>query len=424
MISGRLLFLVLGLMGTVPSSLLLAQTAEELKQRIEVQSSTIEQIEKEILQFEKQLDAVGKEKQTLQGAVNIIDLSRKKITSQITVEQSKIVRTEQKISELEASIATATASIERGVAGLASLFRQVNEQEDQSLVELLLGSDSASQAWTTIDSALKAREAIQARVQSLQKDKRSTEEVRTKESEQKKILLGQKKDFETQKRALEVTRSETKKLLSDTNSRESEYQKILAAKKAAKVEFEAQMNALESQLAFTLDPTRLPSAGSGVLSWPLDQVKVTQKFGNTAFAKSGAYAGKGHNGIDLRASIGTPIKSALDGKIIGVGNTDVYKGCYSYGKWVLIKHENGLSTLYAHLSDIQVGEGQKVNAREIIGYSGNTGYSTGPHLHFTVYASEAVQLKRLGDAKSKTNCADAVIPIAPLNAYLDPLEYL
>jgi murein DD-endopeptidase MepM/ murein hydrolase activator NlpD len=109
---------------------------------------------------------------------------------------------------------------------------------------------------------------------------------------------------------------------------------------------------------------------------------------------------------------------------VAVGNTDAVKGCYSYGKFVLIKHNNGLSTLYAHLSFASVKKGDTVITSDVIGYSGNTGYSTGPHLHFTVYASQGVQIVRYGDYKAKTNCADANIPVAPLNAYLNPIDYL
>lgn len=168
----------------------------------------------------------------------------------------------------------------------------------------------------------------------------------------------------------------------------------------------------------------MPPAGKGVLAWPLPTIRITQYFGNTEFAKSGAYSGKGHNGVDFGASIGTEVKAALSGTVIGTGNTDQFKGCYSYGKWVLIRHENGLTTLYAHLSLIKVAKGQSVSTRETIGYSGNTGYSTGPHLHLTVYASQGVEIVRLGDIKKITNCGNAYIPVAPLNAYLNPLDYL
>ena len=157
------------------------------------------------------------------------------------------------------------------------------------------------------------------------------------------------------------------------------------------------------------------------MAWPLKNIIITQYFGDTAFAKSGAYNGKGHNGIDFGASPGTPILSSLSGTVAGTGNTDLVAGCYSYGKWVLINHDNGLSTLYAHLSLIKAEKGQRVSTGDIIGYSGNTGYTTGPHLHFGVYATQGVKIVQYTNS---VNCKNAVIPVADLRAYLNPIQYL
>jgi murein DD-endopeptidase MepM/ murein hydrolase activator NlpD len=151
---------------------------------------------------------------------------------------------------------------------------------------------------------------------------------------------------------------------------------------------------------------------------------LTQYFGSTDFARSGAYNGSDHNGIDFGVSTGTRVISALAGTVTATGNTDLVRGCYSYGKWVLIKHANGLSTLYAHLSVISVSQGQVLETGDSIGFSGATGYATGPHLHFTVYASDGVRLVKMGDIKAKTSCAAAVIPVAPTDAYLNPMQYL
>jgi murein DD-endopeptidase MepM/ murein hydrolase activator NlpD len=107
--------------------------------------------------------------------------------------------------------------------------------------------------------------------------------------------------------------------------------------------------------------------------------------------------------------------------VVGVSNTDLVPGCYSFGKWVMVKHPNGLSTLYAHLSLQTVSVGQKVGTGELIGYSGNTGYTTGPHLHFGVYATQGVQITLF---KNSLHCKGATIPLATLDAYLNPLSYL
>lgn len=85
-----------------------------------------------------------------------------------------------------------------------------------------------------------------------------------------------------------------------------------------------------------------------------------------------------HNGVDMHASYGTPVRAADRGMIVFAGWRR------GYGKSVIIDHGSGVATLYAHLSDISVGEGQIVSRGQIIGAVGSTGLSTGPHLHFEV----------------------------------------
>ena len=124
-------------------------------------------------------------------------------------------------------------------------------------------------------------------------------------------------------------------------------------------------------------------------------------------------------------ALGTPVKAALGGVVEGTGNSDSIRGCYSYGKWILLRHPNGLSTLYAHLSQVGVETGSSVPGGAVIGYSGFTGYATGPHLHFGVYASDGVKIVRLGDVTKKlTPCSNAIVPVSSFGAYLNPIDYL
>lgn len=89
----------------------------------------------------------------------------------------------------------------------------------------------------------------------------------------------------------------------------------------------------------------------------------------------------GYNGVDYGASVGTPILAAASGEVI-VAKTYGYNG--GYGLYVVIKHANGTQTLYGHLSKVSVAVGDSVSGGEVIGLLGNTGRSTGPHLHFEV----------------------------------------
>lgn len=87
-----------------------------------------------------------------------------------------------------------------------------------------------------------------------------------------------------------------------------------------------------------------------------------------------------HNGIDIANLANTPIKAAREGIVVTVGFN-----AGGYGKYIVISHSNGFQTLYAHLNSFAVRVGKKVSRGAVIGYMGSTGYSTGNHLHFTIF---------------------------------------
>lgn len=94
----------------------------------------------------------------------------------------------------------------------------------------------------------------------------------------------------------------------------------------------------------------------------------------------------GNNGVDFGANIGTPVYAAMDGVVTLTRGGDSWNG--GYGNYIVIKHNNGIQTLYAHLSNISINKGQNVDRGQVIGKSGNSGQSTGPHLHFEVRGSK------------------------------------
>jgi murein DD-endopeptidase MepM/ murein hydrolase activator NlpD len=225
---------------------------------------------------------------------------------------------------------------------------------------------------------------------------------------------------------VEQNKEEKAKLLAETKNKESAYQKLLAERKKKKTELETEVLDYESKIQALVDVSKLPKFGKGVLKFPVNNVKITQYFGTTAFSTQNpqVYNGMGHNGVDFGVPVGTPVYNAAPGTVIGTGDTDQQCSGVSYGRFVLIRHNNGLTTLYAHLSKIGVTTGQTVGARDQIGLSGNTGYSTGPHVHFTVYASDVVHMTTAGEYKSKVCGTYLIMPVAPRAGYLNPLTYL
>jgi murein DD-endopeptidase MepM/ murein hydrolase activator NlpD len=116
-----------------------------------------------------------------------------------------------------------------------------------------------------------------------------------------------------------------------------------------------------------------------MIGYPFEHaIPITQNFGENpgAYARFGVVA---HTGIDYGCPIGTPVLAVLDGQASAVKFDPA-----GYGNYVMIAHAGGLTSLYGHLSLTVVRQGEMVHRGEILGYSGSTGNSTGPHLHFEV----------------------------------------
>ncbi len=437
--------LVLGSIGFLTVSLADSVRAEEsvaeLREKIGSKRTELARIEAEIAKFEQELTVVGAEKQTLQKAINTLDISRKKLQGEIRATETKIGATDLEIRELTREIEVKRLEILKNTDAIGESFRAVDELEQASIIETLLTHSSIAEVWDTVAAQQQVIESLREEITLLKSLEEEYASAKMNSEEKKTELAGLYDELSGEKKALDTTRTQKDRLLTETKSEESEYQKLLAERKAAREQFERELASYEAQLKFVLDKSTVPVAGSGALAWPFEPSYVascpaytsvlgnahciTQYFGNTAFAQAGAYNGKGHNGVDFRASVGTKITSALTGTVRATGDTDQTSGCYSFGKWVLVDHPNGLSTLYAHLSAISVGTGQGVGTGALIGLSGNTGYSTGPHLHFGVYAKAGVKVQRLGDFTGKvTGCSSTQIPVAAYTAYLNPMDYL
>jgi murein DD-endopeptidase MepM/ murein hydrolase activator NlpD len=400
-----------------------ASLIDDLQKQINERNATIASLEKEIAQYETQVNLTSKQAETLKGLLKTLDTTRKKLDAEIKLTQNKISATELTIDKLGNEIVTKKGAIDQNSEALAQTMRIMNQADNYTLLQSVLNNTNVSVFLDDIQNLTQIQDKVREHIVTLKELKTDLQNKQTATEKNKKDLVGFKTDLSSQQKAVIYDTQVKNKLLTDTKNQEAAYQKILASKKALKDAVEKELNDYEAKLKIAIDPKSLPSQGTGVLAWPVSNVRITQNFGNTAFSRANAavYNGMGHNGIDLAASIGTKIMAALSGTVSGTGDTDKVCPGGSYGRWVLIKHDNGLSTLYAHLSVISVSAGQRVSIGETIGLSGSTGYSTGPHLHFTVYASQGVQII----SRSSKACGGTyTLPVASFSAYLNPFSYL
>ena len=127
-----------------------------------------------------------------------------------------------------------------------------------------------------------------------------------------------------------------------------------------------------------MDATSLKKAMGELFVYPITASwRLTSRFGPRKDPFTGVASS--HTGIDMACPTGTPIRAAMSGTVVFAGWSNIF------GNYVIINHGNGYQTLYGHMSKILAKKGQSVDSSTRIGLVGSTGYSTGPHLHFTVY---------------------------------------
>lgn len=212
-----------------------------------------------------------------------------------------------------------------------------------------------------VDYDTSIMEKIEQNAQILQQQKKEKER-------QEQRIAGLKQVLDATKSSLENEQARKASVLKKVRNERAQYEGMLA-------ELEATSREIESYLA------RYHGRSSGPTHWTGRWVRpvpggITSGYGMRVHPIYRVQ--RMHTGVDMAGSYGTPVRAAEQGTVIHAG---WWRG---YGKVVIIDHGGGISTLYAHLSDILVGSGQSVAAGEVVGRVGSTGLSTGPHLHFEV----------------------------------------
>ena len=393
-----------------------ASSSDDLKAQMQARQEEIKKLELEIAQYQSSLTVTQEEKDTLQRAIARHKTQIKKLEADIALTKKRLEQTEFLIGSLSQNIQEKEEAIARHREGLAETLRMMRARDETSYIAMLLGNNVLSEFFGELEALGRLEERVKDQLGDLSILKEELVSSREEAEEKGRDLKNFKEELDDRRVIAQDNKRKSDSLLKETKNKESVYQRLLAERETKRVKILDELAAIEDELRRLIDPSLLPSKAKGILAWPIKEPFITQYFGLTDFATSygsDVYNGKGHNGIDFRASIGTPVYAAEDGLVKETGNTDNVCPGGSYGKWIIINHLNNLSTLYAHLSLIKVISSQSIKRGDLIGYSGRTGYITGPHLHFTVYASPTFRLAQT------IHCGKV-----PAGGYIDPLDYL
>jgi len=416
-------------MGIFAYSPVQAETVDQLNEQIDEYEARIKAIDKEIEEQRKLIQTTSAKAGEIQAQINSLNATRNKLKKDISRTQDVIRKSELTIEKLGIEITDKERKVNELQEGLAQSMRNIQKGSDATILEMAFDTESISEFLSQLVEVQKFKEKLIDKKYELLNINRELSEKKSDEEKTKEELEKERQVLAGQHETVLSNEKVKSGLLAATKGEQAKYEQVLQQKEEQKKQFDALVRDIESKIKIMIDPESFPNAQKGILSWPLSNIIVTQNFGGSDFAKNnpGIYGRPYHPGTDFGTPVGTKVMSISGGTVRDFGNTDAYPGCYAWGKWILVDHDNGLSSLYAHLSSILVSRGQAVGAGEVIALSGNTGVSTGPHLHLTLYASQGVKTGKYGTYKpGGSGCAatDATGPFADLDAYLDPMSYL
>ena len=422
----RYVFAGVFLISSVLTTAALAEAPpEDLQQSIQNKNRELLEVNSKIraTQFQvTELQSQGKTlKQTLAALGYQIDQANLGIkSSEINIDKLRL-----ELKSLGYELGEVNTEVNTKEEAIAKILRQLQQKDRDGLLVVLLKNESLSdglfevQALRDIQNNLSVDVAelveLQGRLENnlvQTKDKKSEVEVENINLKSRKSILADQQEEKDQ-------------LLKETKNQEGLYQKKLTELESQQRGILDEITRIEAELRTRFKPTDLPSKRTTSFVWPItldgNKVRITQNWGETALAGR-FYKGQAHNGMDIGAPIGTPVYAADEGKIARVD----YNGrSYQYGRYILIDHGNGLSTLYAHLSETATSGGQSVTKGQLIGYVGATGFVTGPHLHFGVYATPSGGWQIVN---SKSQPGFVSVPpasgLVPIGITLNPQNYL
>ena len=340
--------------------------------------------EAKLEQNKKELE--GKLKGLKEDKARVLE-RRKLLDEKIDLTAGEIQNTQQQIEGYAALIAESQRELleaeEKEEAQYALFCKRVRAMEENGKINywsVLFRSTSFSDLLSRIDMINEIMYADQRVIDNLValqaeiQERKAGLEGQKAESEAAKAKLVQKKA------TLDSQRKEAIGLVNEINANEKEYGETLKALDREEEKIQARIVALSKKLAEEEARKRGESVSPVALGgyiWPVGSRRITSPYGERP--RPGGIGSRYHKGVDI-GGVGytTPIKAAKAGTVI------VSQLSNSYGHYVVVSHGSGNTTLYAHMSSRKVKVGDKVKQGDVLGITGSTGHSTGPHLHFEI----------------------------------------
>lgn len=399
------IFLILSIVFASP---VFAGQVDDLKNQIDERAREIDALKQKEGEYKEAVSDAHEAAETLKEVIADFREKIEGVENDIAERHREISSVSLTIRQKELEIQSKEEGIKRTYGYIGATLREIYEQEGEEMVELLLKYENFSDFFNQVEYRSLLQEDLRLRLGDLVSLKQKLETERVALGIQREELKELKEELENKNRILTAERGKKEDVLKETKNEEWRYRNLLKDTRAKQEAIQREIFELEDKLRQAVDATRIPAPRKGMLTWPSEGI-VTQAYGCTKFAKtSNAYPACFHNGIDIGAAYGTKVLSAREGTVIAVE-----KAPYAYGKWIAIEHDNGLVTLYGHLSLQKATVGETVQGGALIGYMGSTGYSTGSHLHFSVYAPKTFSTKQ-----------SLIAGLLPIGATIDPFDYL
>lgn len=357
-----------------------------LNLKIQNQKNQLEDIQKRQQEYQKQIQAKQKERVSLSGQLAIIENRLAQASLDIDSVNLEIDKTGLEIHKIELDSVNLDEQIARQKDHIASLLRTMYKQDQVSTLEMLLLNNSLADFLNQIKYLADANKEIGQSVGDLQRAKDELDQNKISLGQKNDDLVNLKKELGDKKDNLSYEQENKGNLLVETKSSEQQYQSLLQQGKRemqqAEAEIESATRLIQQKLS-QKDQNRLDNSNSA-MAWPVPSRIVMASFHDPDYPYRNIIGE--HSAIDIRAKQGTTITAAADGYVAKVK----FDGTKNYA-YIMLIHNNGLATVYGHVSAVYVMADQYVTQGQPIGRSGampggigSGPFTTGPHLHFEV----------------------------------------